>query len=86
MSASQRYQLRCRECGTEWGNQPISFCQKCFAPLEVVYDLPRIREIHFIESNNPRSDFRRMHLLPEHATADALRHSFAARRLAGGSG
>jgi len=38
MSTSQRYELRCRECQTTWGNQPISFCQKCFAPLEVAYD------------------------------------------------
>lgn len=43
MSANLPYQLRCRECQTAWGNQPISYCQKCFAPLEVVYDLARIR-------------------------------------------
>jgi len=42
MSASLHYQLRCRECKTEWGNQPISFCQNCFAPLEVTYDLEEI--------------------------------------------
>jgi threonine synthase len=40
---SVRYELRCRECKTAWGNQPISFCQKCFAPLEVAYDLAAIR-------------------------------------------
>ncbi len=39
-----RYELRCRECHTPWGNQPISFCQKCFAPLEVVYDLAAIKK------------------------------------------
>jgi threonine synthase len=44
MSAAVPYQLRCRECQTTWGNQPISFCQKCFAPLEVFYDLALIRE------------------------------------------
>ncbi|HLJ90763.1 MAG TPA: threonine synthase [Candidatus Angelobacter sp.] len=44
MSTPQRYELRCRECEATWGNQPISFCQKCFAPLEIAYDLPRIRE------------------------------------------
>ena len=43
MSTSVRYQLRCRECQTTWGNQPISFCQNCFAPLEVAYDLAAIR-------------------------------------------
>jgi threonine synthase len=40
---SVRYELRCRECQTRWGNQPISFCQKCFAPLEIAYDLAAIK-------------------------------------------
>jgi len=44
MSASVSYQLKCRECQTAWGNQPISFCQKCFSPLEVAYDWGKIRE------------------------------------------
>jgi threonine synthase len=43
MSTNLRYELRCRECQTRWGNQPISFCQSCFAPLEVAYDWERIR-------------------------------------------
>jgi threonine synthase len=44
MSTETLYQLKCRECRATWGNQPISFCQNCFAPLEVSYDLARIRE------------------------------------------
>ena len=32
------YQLRCRECGRSWGNQPRSICEDCFSPLEVAYD------------------------------------------------
>jgi threonine synthase len=44
MSASVPYQLKCRECETVWGNQPISFCQKCFAPLEVAYDWAQLRD------------------------------------------
>ncbi len=40
--STTHYQLRCRECHTTWGNQPISFCQNCFAPLEVTYDLATI--------------------------------------------
>ena len=44
MSANLGYELRCRECHATWGNQPISFCQNCFAPLEVVYDWERIRK------------------------------------------
>ena len=43
MNTDLPYQLQCRECHTTWSNQPLSFCQKCFAPLEVVYDLQRIR-------------------------------------------
>ncbi len=42
---TQFYELRCRECHTPWGNQPISFCQKCFAPLEVVYDWASIKPL-----------------------------------------
>lgn len=44
MSAAVPYELTCRECRKTWGNQPISFCQKCFAPLEVAYDLGWIRQ------------------------------------------
>src|SRR6476620_5799162 len=40
---SVRYELRCRECQSTWGHQPISFCQKCFAPLEVAYALAAIK-------------------------------------------
>src|ERR1700752_1479499 len=32
------YELRCRECGRTWGNQPRSICDECFSPLEVAYD------------------------------------------------
>ena len=44
MSQPLPYELKCRECQTTWGNQPISFCQKCFAPLEVAYNFQQIRE------------------------------------------
>jgi threonine synthase len=37
------YELRCRECGRTWGNQPRSICDECFSPLEVVYDYDAIR-------------------------------------------
>src|SRR5277367_2953670 len=32
------YELRCRECGKAWGNAPRSFCEDCFASLEVSFD------------------------------------------------
>ncbi|HET9410151.1 MAG TPA: threonine synthase [Candidatus Sulfotelmatobacter sp.] len=37
------YELRCRECGRTWGNQPRSICDECFSPLEVAYDYDSIR-------------------------------------------
>jgi threonine synthase len=37
------HQLKCRECGWLWGNEPRSFCDECLSPLEVTYDLEAIR-------------------------------------------
>ena len=37
------YQLRCRECGRTWDNQPLSICDECFSPLEVTYDYDALR-------------------------------------------
>jgi threonine synthase len=37
------YELRCRECGRTWGNQPRSICDDCFSPLEVIYDYEGLR-------------------------------------------
>jgi len=37
------YELRCRECGKSWGNQPRSICDDCFSPLEVSYDYNALR-------------------------------------------
>ncbi|HEY6306893.1 MAG TPA: threonine synthase, partial [Candidatus Angelobacter sp.] len=66
MSTSPRYQLRCRECRTEWGNQPVSYCQKCYAPLEVAYDLAQIKqEISKDEiARRPANLWRYQELLP----------------------
>ena len=38
------YELRCNECGKSFGNRPQSACDECLAPLEVHYDLDRMRE------------------------------------------
>ena len=40
----QTYQLTCNECGRTFGNQPLSGCPECFAPLEIKYDLPAIQK------------------------------------------
>ncbi len=37
------YELRCNECGKSFGNRPQSACDECLAPLEVQYDLDRMR-------------------------------------------
>jgi threonine synthase len=37
------YELRCRECGRSYGIQPLSICDECFSPLEVVFDLEAAR-------------------------------------------
>ncbi len=39
------YELRCRECGKTFGNQPRSICDDCFSPLEVAYDYDSIRPL-----------------------------------------
>src|SRR6202162_1992801 len=44
-SESRPYELRCRECGRRWGNQPRSYCEDCFSPLEVTYDYDWIRYV-----------------------------------------
>jgi threonine synthase len=38
-----QYELRCRECGRSWKNQPRSICHECFSPLEITYDYDTIR-------------------------------------------
>ena len=37
------YELRCNECGKLFGNQPLSACDVCLAPLEVHYDLDSLK-------------------------------------------
>ncbi len=42
-SSCTKYELRCNECGKSYGNQPLSACADCLAPLEVQYDLDTVR-------------------------------------------
>jgi len=73
MSQDLSYQLQCRECGSAWGNQPTSFCQKCFGSLEVVFDLQRIKnEISKDEiARRPANLWRYKELLPLPQQSDA---------------
>jgi threonine synthase len=60
------YELRCRECGKSWGNQPKSICEDCFSPLEVAYDYDAIRGEFTREkiAQGPPSMWRYSALLP----------------------
>src|SRR5437879_8651778 len=40
---AEHFQLKCRECGKLWGNEPRSFCDECLSPLEVFYDMEAAR-------------------------------------------
>ena len=52
------YELRCRECGRRWGNQPRSICDECFSPLEVAYDYDWIRYVLGEDSIQPAKSIR----------------------------
>jgi len=60
------YELRCRECGRTWGNQPRNICDDCFSPLEVAYDYDAIRPSISREriSQRPPNMWRYSELLP----------------------
>lgn len=58
--------LRCRECGREYGADPIYTCEWCFGPLEVAYDYEAIRAAVSREKivAGPLSIWRYSDLLP----------------------
>ena len=60
------YELRCNECGKSFGNQPLSACDVCLAPLEVQYDLQAIKQTlsRDMISRGPVSMWRYKALLP----------------------
>ena len=60
------YELKCNECGKRFGNQPLSACPDCLAPLEVVYNLEAARGIFTREAiaAGPPSIWRYATLLP----------------------
>jgi threonine synthase len=53
------YELRCRECGRRWGNQPRSICEECFSPLEIIYDYDWIRYLLGEDAIDPRAAIRK---------------------------
>jgi threonine synthase len=60
------YELRCRECGRSYGNQPLSVCEECFSPLEVAFDLAAAKRVFTREAiaAGPPSMWRYQGLLP----------------------
>lgn len=60
------YELRCQECGRTFGNQPRSFCEDCFSPVEVVYDYGAARPLFTRERISQRAPnmWRYAELLP----------------------
>jgi threonine synthase len=60
------YELRCRDCGKRFANEPLSSCDECFSPLEVVYDMDAARRTFTREAiaGGPSSMWRYQSLLP----------------------
>ncbi|MDE1175533.1 MAG: threonine synthase [Edaphobacter sp.] len=60
------YELKCNECGKLYGNQPLSACPDCLAPLEVTYDLDAARGVFTREAiaKGPANIWRYATLLP----------------------
>lgn len=60
------YELRCRECGRSYGIQPLSICEECFSPLEIVFDLEAARSRFTREAiaQGPLNMWRYRALLP----------------------
>jgi threonine synthase len=67
------YELRCRECGKSYGIQPLSICDECFSPLELVFDLDYARTRFTREAieQGPLNMWRYRALLPVADSYDA---------------
>lgn len=67
MSTATAVGLRCRECGTEYADNPINVCEHDFAPLEVVYDYAGAKKLLTREQISKRAFnmWRYRELLPE---------------------
>lgn len=58
--------LRCRECGRDYGVDPVHVCEWCFGPLEVAYDYEEIARVGSREKieSGPPTIWRYDDLLP----------------------
>lgn len=64
--------LRCRECGALYPAEPLYVCERCFGPLEVVYDYEALarQPLRTIFASGPRSIWRYEPLLPVERVAE----------------
>lgn len=60
------YELRCKECGKRFEASPRSYCDECFSPLEIVFDLDSAKKSFTREriAEGPLSMWRYRALLP----------------------
>lgn len=58
--------LRCRACGKTRGKDPVAACEDCWAALEPIYDMDRVRRTFTREAiaERPRDLWRYRELLP----------------------
>ncbi|MEE9134979.1 MAG: threonine synthase, partial [Nitrososphaerales archaeon] len=56
--------LKCRECGTEYEPIRIAVCEKCYAPVDVIYDYSKMSFTKESFVNRPRTIWRYEELLP----------------------
>jgi len=56
--------LKCRECGTEYEPIRIAVCEKCYAPVDVIYDYSKMSFTKESFVNRPRTIWRYDELLP----------------------
>jgi len=63
---SNLFELRCEQCGRNFGNGPLVLCEDCFAPLEVAFDLPQVRQAVSRETieSRPQDIWRYAEFLP----------------------
>ncbi len=68
---SSLFQLECPSCRHAHGDGTTIFCDDCFTPLEVAYDLPRVREemTRSVIESRPLDIWRYRELLPVPADA-----------------
>ena len=67
MSQNNAVELSCRECGTRYPLEARAVCDECFGPVEVVYNLDRVRSSTDARAtaHGPPSLWRYATLLPD---------------------